>query len=323
MSGPVYPMLAPGAGATLPGSSRARRSPDSPSSDLAYNRVELPGANQSPSAPLYPSDSAVEPGSRNELIDGQLVEAMPAHAPHGDRHSELDYVLRAHAAPGYQTSSDMLTRTSLPWEIAADASIRKALAADSTDSTPAAGHNGSGAPVDPEPVRRHLEEMVFEIKSTQSERDLTARARQFADRGVRRVFGIWVSGDIDGKQVENGPVKEWSRDEERWIEFAEDDVIDDPCLARPMAIRALLDAAAADDAVVEALAAKNNPALERHKRESYESGKRDGLRQHLHDLCDAYDIELTAEHRARIDELDIAGLQALRRHIKTHRRLPK
>lgn len=143
---------------------------------------------------------------------------------------------------------------------------------------------------------------------------------------MRRVFGIWVSGDIDGKQVENGPIKEWSRENERWVELADNDAIDDPCLSRPIAIRALLDAAAADDAVVEALAAKNNPALERYKRDSYQTGKRDALeaslRQHLRDLASAYDVELTARRLRHIDRLDIDGLQDLRNHLMAHRCLP-
>ena len=38
-------------------------------------------------------------------------------------------------------------------------------------------------------------------------------------------------------------------------------MISDPCLARPIAVRALLDAALADDAVAQALVAKNNPVI--------------------------------------------------------------
>jgi hypothetical protein len=39
--------------------------------------------------------------------------------------------------------------------------------------------------------------------------------------------------------------------------------IEDPCLVKPLSVAALLDAAAADDAVLEALRAKGNPALQR------------------------------------------------------------
>ena len=44
--------------------------------------------------------------------------------------------------------------------------------------------------------------------------------------------------------------------------------IEDPCLAHPLEVAALLDAAAADDAVAAALAAKGNPVIEGLKAES-------------------------------------------------------
>jgi hypothetical protein len=53
----------------------------------------------------------VEPEiTRDEIIGGRRVVAMSALEPHADQQSDLDYVLRAHAAPGYRTAADLLTR---------------------------------------------------------------------------------------------------------------------------------------------------------------------------------------------------------------------
>ena len=295
MSDPESKLFAPGTGQV---GNLANRS---------YTSMVLPGASES-ELPHY-NDHVVEPGTRQEMIDGKIVCVPPAHPPHADRHSEIDYVLRAHVASGYVASSDMLTRTSAKWNFAADASIRK-------------------RGVHPESKRRYLEELAFEIKSTQRAKDLTARARQLCGRGVRRVFGIWVEGDRHGIHVKNGPVKEWMPDEDRWLELDEDSYIEDPCLRRPIKVKALLDAIEADKAVIEALAAKGNPVLAQREAQSYERGKLDGIkkgvekgmRQGLIDLCEAHSIELTAQRLARIEALDSQGLQALRQYIKQHHR---
>jgi predicted transposase YdaD len=52
--------------------------------------------------------------------------------------------------------------------------------------------------------------------------------------------------------------------------------IEDPCLVKPLAVSALLDAALADNAVAEALAAKGNPVIQRLKAEGKEAGKVEG-----------------------------------------------
>jgi hypothetical protein len=53
--------------------------------------------------------------------------------------------------------------------------------------------------------------------------------------------------------------------------------IEDPCLARPLPVRALLDATEADVAVVEALAAKGNPALQKWSADAEARGKADAI----------------------------------------------
>jgi hypothetical protein len=155
----------------------------------------------------------------------QFVIAVPALPPHADRHCELDYVIRAHVAPGYISSSDMLTRAGPGSEFATDTSVRK-------------------AGLDPGTGTRYLEELAFEVVSTQSKRDVTIRAEDLTARGVRRLLAIFV------KQAE---VREWSPSKNDWVTLPLDGKLEDPTLARPVELKALLDAAAADDAVVDAL----------------------------------------------------------------------
>jgi hypothetical protein len=71
-------------------------------------------------------------------------------------------------------------------------------------------------------------------------------------RGVRRIFSIWVK---------THRVCEWSPKSESWLLLEPGTRIEDLCLVAPLAVAALLDAAKADYAVVEALAAKGSPAI--------------------------------------------------------------
>ena len=117
----------------------------------------LPGAGR---ADLPPVDEyVVEPETRTEMIDGRIVYVSPASPPHAALHAGLDYVLRAHVAPSYESTSDMLTRTSDRWNFAADAAVYK------EGADPATGH-------------RYLEELAFEVKHEQSWSKLTARATE-------------------------------------------------------------------------------------------------------------------------------------------------
>jgi hypothetical protein len=62
---------------------------------------------------LGPSDHLVEPGTRQEMFRGQIVEVLPARPGHGDLHSRLDKIVELHAVDGHVASSDLLTRRSL------------------------------------------------------------------------------------------------------------------------------------------------------------------------------------------------------------------
>ena len=200
--------------------------------------VELPSAS-TPRHQAYHDDRLVQPETREEIVRGHRIHALPANPEHGDEHTEVTYVIRSHAATGYVVSTDLLTRASEDSDFATDTCIRR-----------------SG--IDPRTGDRYLEELAFEVVNEQSVRSMTERAKVLTERGVRRLVAIFVKKDEIG---------EWSADENRWIPLNLDDELEDPTLVRPVPLRALFDAAKADDSLVDALEAKNNPRLAEIKRQ--------------------------------------------------------
>ena len=185
--------------------------------------------------PLPPVDDHIAPPeTRVEYLNGIELFASPAKTPHAKKHADLAYVLGAYTARGYLSAVDMLTRTGEASDFAPDASIFPAKS-------------------DPETGGRRIEELAFEVTDKQALSVPTEKARQLAARGVRRVFCVLVK---------HNKVMEWSRALDDWQLLSRDAVIEDPCLVRPMPVRALMEAAEKDDAVVEALLAKHVPALE-------------------------------------------------------------
>lgn len=170
--------------------------------------------------------------TRDEIIKGRRVVAHPAQRPHGRQHSQLDFLVRGLVAPGHETSSDLLTRMGYDSDFASDACIYK---------------------VDPVTDARSLEELAFEVVSTQSARNVTEKAEVMHERGVRRIFAIFIR--------KPRRVCEWSPESRSWQVLDSDARIEDPCLVMPLAVSALLDAASADDAVAEALLVKQNPVI--------------------------------------------------------------
>jgi hypothetical protein len=246
------------------------------------------------------------PETREEYIDGRVVHALPASPEHADMQAGLARVLGTSTAPGYVTSVEMLTRTSANWDFAADVSIRK---------------RGP----DPETGTRHLEELAFEVKNTQSMSDLTRRAEQLAGRGVRRVFVICVRPGEEVDEIKAGPVLEWSQEQHEWVELGEDAVIEDACLHGPLPVRALIDAAEGDDTMARTLLDKGNPVLREHEKQVYDRALADGLREvraGILDLCEALDIEVTPGHLAELERMKMGELGALRNALKTRRAWP-
>ena len=222
----------------------------------------------------------VWPETRYEIIDGEVVYVPPALEPHGNRHSKLSALLEAYAAEGYDAASDMLTRTSERDDMAPDGSIY-----------PKARH--------PETGGRQLEELAFEVASSETLSHAGKKAAKLCARGVRRVFAI---------DVERQRALEWSVQTDSWEILAPDAEIDDPAFVMPLPIAALVGAASADDAVARALLAKHNAvlveaiALERAegKREGKREGKLEGKREAIIAMLSARKIALSEPQRSAI-----------------------
>jgi hypothetical protein len=198
--------------------------------------ARLPGRS---SFPRVDEHLVVPEVTRDEIIGGRKVVASPAKEPHATQQTRLDYVVEAHVVPGYVAASDLLTRQGETSDFASDTCIYK-------------------AGVDPETGTRFLEEIAFEIAAEQDERNVREKALQMHRRGVRRIFAVFVKG--------NKRICEWSPEIQSWRPLDPGARIEDPCLVAPLSVAALLDAAAADNSVVTALAAKGN--LEIRQREA-------------------------------------------------------
>ncbi len=241
-------------------------------------------------------DHLVREGSRAEIVEGELVMTPPAEGPHADRHAAVTYVLLAHARPGYQVGVDALVRASRTSDFAPDVSVYA---------------------FDPETGKRLLPEISVEVVSEQALSVPTRKARVLAKRGVRRLLFV---------DVERMQVSEWDRARDGWRLLAADATLDDACLARALPIAALLDAARADDAVVDALDARGTPALRRiearGRRDGLREGRREGLLAGVIDLCEALDIALDDDRRAALSAMDAEELGAHASTIKRARAWP-
>jgi hypothetical protein len=251
--------------------------------------LKLPGHDrdaraQTPGRPSLPrvDDHLARPETRQEIVRGERLFAQPALAPHGDRHFGLDYVLGAHVGSGFIGSTDLLTRAAHDSDFATDTCIRKA---------------GD----DPETGQRYLEEVAFEVVNEQSLKQITERAEDLCRRGVRRVFAIFVK---------TGTVKEWAPRKSTWVALAPEGAISDPCLTRPLTVRALVDAAAADDEVARALEAKGNPAILVMKAASEHRGAQREAALAVLAVLSARELDVPARVRATIEAS--TDLEALR-----------
>jgi hypothetical protein len=106
------------------------------------------------------------------------------------------------------------------------------------------------------------------VVSEQKERDVTEKAVGMHRRGVRRIFAVYVKGPR---------LCEWSPRSRSWRPLDAASRIEDSCLAVPLPVAALLDAALADNAVAEALIAKGNAMILNLQAEAKATGKEEGL----------------------------------------------
>jgi hypothetical protein len=246
--------------------------------------------------PAFPrvDEQIVRPETREELVRGRAVVATPAKEQHAERHYEIDYLTRGVLAPGYVGATDLLTRSGPKSDFATDTCIRR-------------------EGVDPATGARYLEELAFEIVNEQSLRDITERAEDLAGRGVRRIIGIFVK---------KNEVREWSAERGDWVVLEPSGSLDDRTLSQPIPIRALLDGAEADNAVVRALRAKQNPELVAIEAAAAKEGAAQASRKAIEGLCRVLGIPFDDERRALIQCFDAAALELLLDGIMAERRWP-
>lgn len=254
-----------------------------PPAASASPAMELPGHERPGHEPFIPrpyvDERLVVPETREEMVRGRRIYAAPANPEHGDRHLEVDRVIGTHVASDYVASSDLLTRAGPRSDFATDTCVRR-------------------AGIDPRTGSRYLEELAFEVVNTQSMRHMTERAEDLTACGVRRLLAIFVK---------KGEIREWSGSQGQWIPLDLDGMLHDPTLVRPVPLRALLDAAHADNAVVRALETKGNRRITEIRIET---------------ACTLLGIPLDPQRRQRLDDSDRPALEALLAHLETHRRWP-
>ena len=227
-------------------------------------------------------DRLVEPETPYEMYDGELVRVPPSDPPHAERQLQLGALIEAHTGLGFEAASDLLTRTSRIDDIAPDVSVY-----------PAAR--------DPRTGRRQLEQLAFEVVSTQSLANAARKAAKLTGRGVRRVFAI---------DVERSRALEWSAALGSWSMLDATGHITDPALEVPLPIAAVIHSAKADDAVARALAAKRNPVIEAIRAESRAEGVAEGKAEAVVALLAIRGVSLERVERDRIlGERDLARLE--------------
>jgi Uma2 family endonuclease len=214
----------------------------------------------------------VAPETRYEIYDGELVHVAPADEPHGTRHSKVVALVEIHTGAAFDVACDMLTRTSETSDVAPDVSV-----------FPRAR--------DPRTGGRQLEQLAFEVVSTESLSHAGRKAAKLIARGVRRVFAI---------DVARVRALEWSAPLETWSMLDPGGVIEDPALAVPLSIHALVHAAETDDVVAHALLLKRNAVIEAARAQDRAEGKQEGRAETLIVMLDARGVVLGSADRERI-----------------------
>jgi hypothetical protein len=130
--------------------------------------------------------------------------------------------------------------------------------------------------IDPSTHQRHLEELAFEVVSEQRMRDITERAEDLAARGVRRIIGVFLKKDRVG---------EWSPSERTWRWLPPEGLLDDPCLASPIPVQALLQATSAaqvQEVVARGVIETKHPVIEQVIEQGRQCGIHQGIQQGIH-----------------------------------------
>ena len=241
------------------------------SSLSAHARVTTP-RHEPPAALPDVDERLVMPEAGYEAIDGKISYVCPSDETHGTYHSRMAAVLEAYVVVTHSVAVDMLTRTSAKNDLAPDASVFP------TERDPLTGG-------------RRIEELAFEVVSTETLAHAGKKAQKLVARGVRRVFAI----DVERKRA-----LEWSRGTDTWEILALDGAIVDPTLVIPLPLLPLVEATKADDAVAHALLAKKNPVLQRALDAAELEGELRGKRDALARFLTRTGIALEEDDRARI-----------------------
>ena len=231
--------------------------------------LRLPGRGPFPRVDEHLVEAEV---TRDEIIGGRRVVAMPALPPHADRQSIIDRVVGSCVASGYTTAAELLTRVDEESDFGIDVCVRK----DGDD--PATG-------------ARYLEELAFEVVSEQDLGDVTEKAERMHRRGVRRIFAIFLK---------RPRVCEWSAESGGWRTLDRDSQLEDPCLETSLPVAALLDAAAAAVAVVKGLAAQGNPEIQRREDVARSEGRAEGVAGSILRLLETRGITVSEAQRQEI-----------------------
>lgn len=235
-------------------------------------------------------DHLVLPGTPYVMLDGELVYVAPCDKVRGVRRARLATLAQVYVAPAFDVACELLTRTSEVDDFAMDISIFP------------------GAP-DPKTGRRQLQDLAFEIVSTQTLTLARIKAAKFARRGVRRSFVI----DLRRTQV-----LEWSPELDDWSVLPSTGYVYDPTLEVPLPIAALLDEEPLDELMWAALIAKGNPVMASYRAEVHANdhaegcaeAKAKGMAESLLIVLESRNLAVDAASQHRIlDERDLVRLE--------------
>lgn len=187
-------------------------------------------------------DHLVRPETREELVRGRMMLALPADVARATCHSMVNYVTRGAIAPGYVGAAGLLTRFGLDSDLGTDTCIRR-------------------EGIDPTTGARYLEELVIEVVHRELLADLAERAEILTARGVRRVVAILV---------DEQEAREWQAG--AWVPLDPRGTLDDPTL-EPIPVRAVFNKAEADRSVLRALRTKKDPDLMVLEAEAFEQAR--------------------------------------------------
>ncbi len=244
------------------------------------------------------------PEEGEEYVDGERIgwQAMAGEPAHADPQCRLAYVVSACVGDGYIAATELLTRADKDSDFATDVCVRR-------------------GGIDPPTNERYPEELSFEVANAQTLARLEKRAKKLVARGVRRVFGILVR---------EGRVLEWARTS-GFKDRPMHGQISDRTFKKPLRVRAILDAAAADRLVAEALWEKREPYLvqlvKKGRKQGHEEGREQGreqgreatLRSNIRDLCAVLAISWPVEREVAVSTMSLPALETLWEHLVKHK----